>query len=555
MAGTAQNGVTRQIKGDIYNSLRNALVAPVGKTKKSWTDSFIQEMLKEAKANPSGPLGQLISRQLLQDDIISSLDAQTEKLLARDQDFLHYRLIKQLYDKQREIAYDTFISRKVIATSRRAGKTNLAARLLVDYCIEPNTPCLYIHTKAENCMTQCWPLILEAAKEIELNIEKADSQQMIITFDNGSYIKLYGNKDKSSAPLLRGGKYKLIIIDEAQDQRNMVELVEDVCEPMLVDYKNSCLILQGTPPRRPKTYFEKCWNEKGWKKYHFTMQDNPFLNDQEEFIKGVAERKGITLEDSLIRREYFGDFVFDTEAQVFYNYRTYDKNDDSLIKDLHIDEIVIGNDYGWAAYNSIIGVAIDNRKHRGYVYFESKFNKADVSKIIQVNKNAVEIGKKILVQNNSDPGEIKIFGDTSDTAILEEMKRVHNLPANQAWKYNKEEAITQLSEHCRNGQILIPKDGILEDEFKQILYERDEDDNITPDIDDDKFHPDAMFALLYASRHWCYKWGLPTGAKEVNEPTNAKELAVAAGETDFEQREEIGLLDIGSGSMGRHFVR
>lgn len=555
MAGTQQNGITRQIKGDIYNSLRNALVSPQGKSKKSWTDAFIQEMLKSAKQNPSGPLGQLLARQILQDDILSDLDAQTEKLLARDQDFLHYRLIKQLYDKQREVAYDKFISRKIIATSRRAGKTNLAARLLVDYCIEPGTPCLYIHTKAENCMTQCWPLIIEAAKDIELGIEKADSQSMIITFTNGSYIKLYGNKDKSSAPLLRGGKYKLIIIDEAQDQRNMVELVEDVCEPMLIDFKNSCMILQGTPPRRPKTYFESIWKKGKWKQYHFTMNENPFLpEDTEEYIKALAERKNIPIDDPLILREYRGEFVYDVNAQVFRDYKTYDKEKDNPNNGLHIDEIVIGNDYGWAAYNSIIGVAIDNTKHKGYIYFESKFNKADVSKIISVNKNAVEIGKKILIQNGSDPGEVKIFGDTSDTAILEEMKRVHDLPAYQAWKYNKEEAITQLAEHCRTGAILIPNDGVLEDEFKQILYERDDDDNITPDIDDDKFHPDAMFALLYASRHWCYKWGLKSGAKETKEITTAKEF-VQQYETFEDNRTPSGILELGDGETARHFIR
>ncbi len=555
MAGTQQNGITRQIKGDIYNSLRNALVSPQGKSKKSWTDAFIQEMLKSAKQNPSGPLGQLLARQILQDDILSDLDAQTEKLLARDQDFLHYRLIKQLYDKQREVAYDKFISRKIIATSRRAGKTNLAARLLVDYCIEPGTPCLYIHTKAENCMTQCWPLIIEAAKDIELGIEKADSQAMIVTFTNGSYIKLYGNKDKSSAPLLRGGKYKLIIIDEAQDQRNMVELVEDVCEPMLIDFKNSCMILQGTPPRRPKTYFESIWKKGKWKQYHFTMNENPFLpEDTEEYIKALAERKNIPIDDPLILREYRGEFVYDVNAQVFRDYKTYDKEKDNPNNGLHIDEIVIGNDYGWAAYNSIIGVAIDNTKHKGYVYFESKFNKADVSKIISVNKNAVEIGKKILIQNGSDPGEVKIFGDTSDTAILEEMKRVHDLPAYQAWKYNKEEAITQLAEHCRTGAILIPNDGVLEDEFKQILYERDDDDNITPDIDDDKFHPDAMFALLYASRHWCYKWGLKSGAKETKEPTTAQEM-VQQYETFKDNRTPTGIMELGDAETARHFVR
>ena len=66
MAGKP-NQVTRQIKGEIFNSLRNALVAPQGRSKKSWTDLFIKEMLNEAKTNPNGPLGQLLAKQLLQD--------------------------------------------------------------------------------------------------------------------------------------------------------------------------------------------------------------------------------------------------------------------------------------------------------------------------------------------------------------------------------------------------------------------------------------------------------------------------------------------------------
>ena len=500
--------VTRQIKGEIYNSLRNSLVAPQGKSKKSWTDQFIQVMLAEAKKNPSGPLGQMISRQLLQDDIISSLDSQTEKLLARDHDFLHYRLIKQLYQQQREIAYDTFISRKVIATSRRAGKTNLAARLLVDYCIEPNTPCLYIHTKAENCMTQCWPLILAAAKEIELAIDKADSGNMLVQFANGSYIKLYGNKDKSSAPLLRGGKYKLIIIDEAQDQRNMVELVEDVCEPMLVDYKNSCMILQGTPPRRPKTYFEKCWNSSGWKHYHFTMNDNPFLNDQEEFIRSVAERKNIPLDDPLILREYRGEFVFDTTAQVFRNYQTYEPNDPRI--NFQIDHIYIGNDYGWAANNAVIGIATNDTLKKGYVFYEALFNHASVSDVVDKNKECYNKGIELLKKYNAPLSNIQIVGDNSDNSIIYEMATVHKLPAYKCYKYDKDAAIAQLAELCSVGQILVPKGGVLEDDFMQTLYERDDDDNITSEINDDVYHPDAAMALLYASRQFAYAWGLQT---------------------------------------------
>ena len=546
----------KMVRGEIYDALRKGLCQTKGKSKKTFYESFIQNMLAEAEKDPKSPIGQLIARQIMQEDILAALDSETEKLLSRDQEFSEFRLMKQLYDEQKLVCTNNISRQILLCTGRRTGKTNLLARWLVNKCIKPNSPCLYIHTKFENAINQCYQLVLDAASAIELGVTRESRAEGKIEFSNGSSIKFAGNNNKASADMLRGYKYRGIAIDEAAYECNMQYLIEDVCTPMLADYADSQIILASTPPRAPHTYFEMCYNSRQWKVYQWNAYKNPFIPDFKSFLEGVCKSKSITMDSPFIKREGLGEFAYDTEAQVFKDYKTYDKTTQNPIKDLdlHIDEIVIGNDYGWAAYNGIVGVALDNKKKRGVVYFESKFNKADVSKIIQVNKNAVEIGKKILIEHGSDPGEIKIFGDTSDTPILEEMKRVHNLPAHQAWKYNKDEAITQLAEHCRTGQILIPKDGPIADEFDQILYERDEEDNITSEILDEP-HPDIMFALLYASRHWCYKWGLPTGAKEVYEPTTAKEMAIAAGETDITDTRDIGLLDVGTGDMGRHFVR
>ena len=109
-----QNQVNKAIKGEIYNALRTALVAPVSpKSKKTWTENFIQEMLEQAKKNPNGPLGQLVAKQIMTDDILTKLDEQTDKGLARDYDFLEYRLLKQLYAEQRELFLDDKISKKI----------------------------------------------------------------------------------------------------------------------------------------------------------------------------------------------------------------------------------------------------------------------------------------------------------------------------------------------------------------------------------------------------------------------------------------------------------
>ena len=117
-----QNQITREIKGDIYAALRTALTAPASsKSKKSWTEAFIEQMLAEARKEPSGPLGQLVAKQIMQEDILSKLDAETDKALAKDVDFLEYRLMKLLYDKQREVFLDYMIHKKILIGSRRLG--------------------------------------------------------------------------------------------------------------------------------------------------------------------------------------------------------------------------------------------------------------------------------------------------------------------------------------------------------------------------------------------------------------------------------------------------
>ena len=193
----------RQIKGEIYDALRDALVKPQ-RNKKSWADNFIQLMLKEAKTDPKGALGQLIAKQILQDDVISSLDAQTEKLLARDQDFLQFRIYKQCYKEQRDVLLDETSKWIMVNTGRRTGKTNLAARWLVKKCVVPNSPCFYIHLKFDSAISQLFDLCIESATKAELTVESSSKNEGRIVFSNGSSITLRGNSNKAEADKLRG---------------------------------------------------------------------------------------------------------------------------------------------------------------------------------------------------------------------------------------------------------------------------------------------------------------------------------------------------------------
>ena len=488
------------------------MVSPDEKTKHSIVNDFVPAFLKEAVKNPTGVAGQYLAKQLFQDDIISSLDAQTEKLLSKDIDFLEYRILKQLFKEQREVFLDSFVKRKAIMCSRRAGKTELNVRLLVRACVVPNSPCLYVNLTFANAINQTFDKILDCAKAIELPIQQSSKADGFIIFANGSSITFKGNTNKAEADKIRGYKYRLAIIDEAQSQVNMPYLINEVIEPLLMDFADSVMILTGTPPRAKNTYFEKAWNTKEWQNYHWTMFENPHIPNPEEQLEKICAEKGLTKESDFIQREYYGVIAYDTEAQVFKGYQTYEEIPDDFMP----TDIVIGVDFGFSDYNGVVSLAFNKHTMECYAFHENKFNQSTSTAVIECIKNHYENAKMFMVDRarklnkDADLANITIVTDSNEKTICYELSVNEKLPAYPCYKYDKVMAISQLSDWCRTGKIKVPKDGYLAEEFDLTLYKRDDNDSITSEIDD-SYHPDIADALLYASRQMWFTVGAEGG--------------------------------------------
>lgn len=527
-----QKQINKAIKGDIYDALRTALTAPASsKSKQSWTEAFIKQMLDEARKEPSGPLGQLVARQIMQEDILSKLDAETDKALAKDVDFLEYRLMKLLYDKQREVFLDDMIHKKILIGSRRIGKTTLATRLMVKDCIRPNRHALFIGLKFETAINLAFDETLRVAESVGLVISKKSKNDGNIEFTNGSKITFKGNytvRDQDTN--FQGDHYSLVIIDEVQSQKNVQHLIDDLLRPAMTDYPDSTMLLTGTPPRIKGTYAEKIWKEfKGWKHYSWTMESNPFIINEnhtvESIIEDICKEKGITSDAPFIKREYFGSWEYDTDAMVFKGYQKYKEIPATFIP----TDIAIGTDYGFSDYNSIIALAYNRTTGQAYVINEKKFNKATVTDIVNACKEVFEFCKKFAIERNSnfDFAKLAFYCDTSDQSITYELNTNYKIPAYNCYKYDKKMAIAQLADWCRTGKILVLEDGALQDEFERTVYKRDDQDNITSEIDDDLFHPDATDALLYASRQFAYDCGYESGGQSTDKERKAEEARMS----------------------------
>ena len=505
----------------IYNLqdyIRQALTAPDGKGKVFY-EQFIDTFLKDAKADPQGRCGQLLASSMFSSELLSKLDAETEKAMARDQAFARYRLHTTLFPEQKRVIEDTTSKNICIICSRRAGKTEQAARSLVDTCISPNSPTCYINLTFGNAVSQLFDLCVQSAEIIGLVATTKSKSEGLLEFSNGSSIRFRGNSNVAEREKIRGFKFKKIIIDEIQSQNGVKYLIDDILSPELADYADSQLIIQGTPPRIKGTFVEAVYTTEnnGWKKYHWTAANNPFIPNWNATLQQICESKGLTKDDPFIQREYLGLIAYDTEAMVYKGYKTYEGDIPATFVPTHI---IIGVDFGFSDNNAVITLAYNKETKKAYVTEEHKFDKSTVSAIVETTRKAVENAKKFMLDRahgNANFGNIMVVTDTNEKSIAFEMNQTYGLPAFCAYKYDKDYGINKLAEWCRTGTILVPKGGVMEDEFEKTVYKRDDNDNITNEIDDMQFHPDAADALLYASRQMAFDFGDDSGgsAKEI----------------------------------------
>ena len=517
--------VNKAIKNLVYEQLKQDLLNGDNAKQKPYYQTFLNNYLKQALKDPNGKPAYTVASMIFTPDVLTALDASHEREMANDINFALYKLNEDYFQEQRDVLVEINHSKKIlVCCSRRAGKSYFCAGAIVKSALKnPGSRIIYINLTFKNAVKQIWDNVIKASEETGLQIDKSSKNDGEIEWVNGSSLRIKGNSNNAEADTLRGeSKVSLVVIDEAFHQKNMEYAINEVIMPFLADLGDKATILcTGTPPRIPHTYMEKLWsNDKTWRHYHWTAENNPHIPDFEKFIEEVCKAKGLTKDAPFIQREYYGVIgAYDTEAMVFKNYQTYTE----LPTSFTANRIAIGCDWGFSDYNSIITVAYNTQSGEAYVIEEKKFNKATVSEIITEVKRSYEAAK-----NRFGIDDIQILCDTNEQSITYELYANQHLPAYNAYKYDKASAIAQLSDWLRSGKIKVNANDIyLKDEFERTLYKRDEDDDsILPEIDDDIFHPDAIMALLYASRTIAFdmgdKWQID-GVNTGGESTNKKE--------------------------------
>lgn len=204
--------------------------------------------------------------------------------------------------------------------SRQSGGSFLNKLLLIKWALgEPNCKVGYI-TPTYKLGKRFYSEIVKSLKDF---IISTNSTELIINFNNGSFVQFFSAESGDS---LRGFQHHYTILDEAA-------FMDDVTFNMIIRPSwlviGKKVIMCSTPNGNQGFFYEHIQkglnNEAGYKSKVISIYDNPYITNEE-----ISEIKN-NIPEKVFRQEYLGEFL-DGSGSVFSNFKNCIGNYDPDIK-------------------------------------------------------------------------------------------------------------------------------------------------------------------------------------------------------------------------------
>lgn len=539
----------RRVQPEIDQAIQDKLFSR-DTSGKTFITSFISKCIDEAKKDPNSRMGIYMADKIFgSGDLITRLDAEVNKAMARDTAFQQYQIRNTLYDKQQEVYDNSTDKFMIVINSRRSGKTELMGRLLAKRVCRPDQHCVYINRSFDAAVRQIQKPLETALEAAGLHYRGTINGGKI-EFDNGSWILIVGNNNASDVNKLRGEKLALVLCDECGHMRHLRELINEIIAPATMDYADSQIVMVGTPPRTRNGFVQELWEKGNIRKYHWTFKDNPFIPNKDNVIQEACEMFGISPDSNFIKREYLGDmYAYDTEAIYVKHYDKAEPDKDKLYSHAYV-----GVDWGYEDKAAVVGMLADKNAKKLYVVKDWSEAKKGIVEISQRVQEMVEY----LKNNYRLDREPQVICDTNEKSAAQDLYTTYHISnVMLAYKYDLNYALDQLADWFTASTVVISSNAkaTIEDADNMIWKRNEDTDQIIHELDDDSYHGNAMFAVLYASRQFAYDvMGLIEENKPAKEITTAKEF-VQQYETFEDNRTPSGIMELGDGETARHFIR
>lgn len=383
--------------------------------------------------------------------------------------------------------------------SRRAGKSiGCAVDLMLTAASHANVTCVYITLTHDTAKKLVWKSLLEL-NEVHQFGAKANLTELSLTFPNRSIIYCSGCSSKKEVEKFRGGHFKLVYIDEAQSFPSFLEeLIDQVIGPALIDNAGSLKFI-GTPGALKRGYFWDVVKSKEYSHHSWTFWDNPMIPEvrsgkatHQSLLDRELKRRGVSLNDPSIRREWFGEWIDDSNALVC-QYNAAKNHYESL--PAIITDTVIGIDLGFNDADAIAVLGWNKNEKKSYL----------IEELITPKQGITELMNQIATMYKKyNPLRMVIDEGGLGKKIAEELRKRYTLPVQAAEKSRKQEYIALLNDAFRTKSLFAKNDSRFAEDSQIVEWDFDKS---TPDklvIKKDP-HSDIFDAVLYAYRealHW-----------------------------------------------------
>lgn len=422
--------------------------------------------------------------------------------------------------------------------SRRGGKTvGCATSLLRSAKSRPGAMNLYITRSRRNAKRILWGTLKRLNAEHRLGGE-ANESDLAIRFPNESSIHLAGANDRDAIEDFRGNPIAKVVIDESQSLPAYLEdLVDEVLEPALMDYDGS-LELIGTPGPVPVGYFFRACTSKQWSHHHWTVFENPWIlkksrKTPQQHLNAALARRGVTIDDPRIQREWFGRWVYDPDSLVFKF--SEERNVFAELPKVRAQwQFVIGVDLGFDDADAIAVLAFNAQDPNCYIVDEWVGAKQSITGLAdRLRKLVAKYSPLSTVVDTGGLGK----------KIADEVQSRTKIAMKAAEKTRKMEFIELVNDALTSGRLRMLAGSPFAADAMLIEWDREKEkdskrkESGAARVISDRFHSDIADAVLYAYRealHW-----LHVPPKEPGPPVGSEEWAqeqADAGESRAEEK-------------------
>jgi hypothetical protein len=431
--------------------------------------------------------------------------------------------------------------RKALKCGRRSGKTTSAAVTMLARAAMLGHACLYLTTTRTNAEEIAWSALLELNEKWALG-GVANQTKLTLAFpETGGYVSLRGCHTQRELAKVRGKKWHLVIIDEAQSIPDSIlrPLVQSDLGPTLLDFGGE-LWLVGTPPPVKAGFFWECYAGKHaaqYEQHHWTVVDNTELPRRkagepiENILREVREDNGWAESDPTYRREYLGEDLPD-EGALLYELsalrNVLPRPDGGQWR------YVFGVDVGLRDADAIAVLGWQVGVQRVHLVHEEIGTDQDDHDLAERIKKLVSVYNPLTIAIDRGGGGAK-------TAAT--LQRRFGLPLTAAEKTDKPNAIRMLNADLRKGRLVAVPGTRWEEDCK--LVQRDpkklmQDQLAELPREKGGFHSDICDAVLYgwrAAMHWAEKPAAAQLSPEELSIERAVAKQVAANSQDWVRRQ------------------